>query len=102
MLSKQDPQNPYSNYFSIQLLSKEEYISAINLYHSQPDADTLEVLLYFADLLNSNYTGSVILSNGMVHLVDGFEYDPGWLIKEQGNMDDNENDDDYLNSLCLK
>ena len=75
-------------YFAREILSNAEYMSTIFSYHAQPEADSIKVLLYFADLLSGNYTGSVELSNGVVHLVDGFEYDMGWLITDQGNLKD--------------
>jgi hypothetical protein len=90
--------NPYQ-YFARELLSKDEYASDINTYHAQKDADSLKVLLYLADLLNSNYTGSVELSNGIVHLVDNFEYDISWLITNQGNLEKDENEKDYRADL---
>lgn len=87
---------PILNLVQDELLSKEEYISAIESYHAKPYADTLEVLLYFADLLKNNYVGNEQLSNGLIHLVDGFEYDMGWLITDQGNWEDKfETEKDY-------
>lgn len=77
-------------------LSKNEIINEIKLYHKQKDVDSIKIWLYIADLLASNYTGEDELSNGRLHRVDGFEYDLGFLIMNQGNMKAGEKDKDYL------
>jgi hypothetical protein len=88
--------NPYQ-YSSTGLYTKDEYINAVN--SSEQDPDLIKVPTYFADLLKSNFKKSVELSNGIMHLVDGFEYDLSWLITEQGEMGKDEKEKDYRNNL---
>jgi hypothetical protein len=40
-----------------------------------------------------------VLSNGKILSVDGFEYDPGWLITDRGNMKYNEKSKNYATRL---
>ena len=88
--------NPYQ-YFSTDLYSKDEYISAVN--SSQQDPDLIKVPTYFADLFKSNYAEGIELSNGIMHLVDGFEYDMSWLITDQGELGKDEKEKDYRINL---
>jgi uncharacterized surface protein with fasciclin (FAS1) repeats len=93
MFSRMDPYQ----YFSTGVYTKQQYVSAIN--SSQQDEDEIEIMLYVGDLLKNNFTESINLSNGIIHLVDGFEYDMGWLIKEQGQLGKDEKEKDYRTNL---
>ena len=79
------------------IYSKDEILNYIDEYHADAIeyGDTSEVMLYLADLLKSNYSGNEELSNGMVHLVNGFEYDLGWLVTDQANIKAFENNRYY-------
>ncbi|MBN1183806.1 MAG: fasciclin domain-containing protein [Bacteroidales bacterium] len=67
------------------LYSKEEILAYIEDFHANATdfGDSSKVMLYLADLLKNNYSGNNEISNGIVNLVNGFEYDLGWLITDQ-------------------
>ena len=80
-------------------LSKDEAISYIEERHAAQDADTSEVQLYLLELLKNNYKSAVNISNGVVHEVSSFNYDLGWLIKDQVQRAEGERETDYLDAL---
>ncbi|MBN2698250.1 MAG: fasciclin domain-containing protein [Bacteroidales bacterium] len=63
--------------------TKDGAIAEIERIQALPDEDATAIQLYFTELLRNHYAGSVTLSNGIVHEVDGFEYDLKWLISDQ-------------------
>lgn len=84
----------YSTWYTTETL-----VTSIRAYHENPKADTSLIHLHFADLMEFNLSETVSLSNGLVHIVDGLEYNLAWLITDQGNIGEDEKETEYRNNL---
>lgn len=82
-----------------ELYSKEDIIAEVDEVNADSHSDSLIMWAYFSELLKNNYSETSLLSNGNVHLVDGFEYNIDWLITNQGNLDEDEKESTYRTDL---
>jgi len=79
--------------------TKDELIAEIDRINSLPDQEPSPILTYYSNLLTNNYAGAVPLSNGIVHEVNGFSFDLGWLIMDEGNVGWDQTERNYRTML---